>query len=295
MKISVIVPTYNKLPRLKLMLCSIKLQKLPKELYEVIIVDDGSMDGTDQYMQNIVKEFDLKYVRLKSNMGRSAARNTGIEISTGNVIVFTDDDCILAPDYLINLIKGYTEGVILHGAIFNLPYLKFFSDPEKGILYPEFSNHHIDNLYSKCISEEDIVENFDKIKRMGKLSKFEKTVRQAILDPEPVIPWIGFTGGNVAVDVKMFKEAGGFDEALGKEWGAEDIELGYRLYQKGASFQYNMETSVYHMAHYRADSAQLSQKAIIYMSKKHKELGRLNLYDNFFDGNFDYIQFKERM
>lgn len=277
------------------MLCSLNLQKLYEESCEIIIVDDGSDDGTFEYLRDYISNINLKYIRLKSNMGRAVARNVGIDASTGEILIFTDDDCILSSEFLINHIKNYTLGKITHGAIYNLSFLKFFLDPQRGILYPEFAGRHIEKLKSVCLCERDVMLNFDRIEQMGKVSKFEKVVNLAMQDDERVIPWIGFTGGNVSVAAKSVKKVGGFDEHLGKEWGAEDIELGYRLYKEGLSFHYDKKPSVYHIAHYRMDNEQLSRKAIMYLEKKHKELHGVNLYNDFFDGKFNYRELKRNI
>ena len=88
--ISVIVPTYNRKNHLKYSIQSVFNQSLTP--YEIIIVDDGSNDGTDAYIKNLQeKHQNIKYFYQK-NSGSSAARNRGIIESKGNIIAFLDSD-----------------------------------------------------------------------------------------------------------------------------------------------------------------------------------------------------------
>jgi len=95
--VSVIIPTYNSCKTLKLTLESLEKQKLnpkQKKLIEVIVIDDGSEDKTGQMIKNANFKLNLKYVR-QNNLGRSYARNLGIAISTGRILIFIDSDILL--------------------------------------------------------------------------------------------------------------------------------------------------------------------------------------------------------
>ncbi len=86
MKVSVIIPTYNRLEKLKRAVDSI-LEQTYKD-FELIIVDDGSTDKTKEYFEN----FDaVKYI-YQENKGVSSARNTGIKASEGEWLSFLDSD-----------------------------------------------------------------------------------------------------------------------------------------------------------------------------------------------------------
>jgi glycosyltransferase involved in cell wall biosynthesis len=87
--VSVVIPTYNRASRLESTIESVLHQEF--EDFEVIVVDDASTDDTEE----VVSGFDdprVAYVAHERNMGGSAARNTGIEASTGTYIAFLDDD-----------------------------------------------------------------------------------------------------------------------------------------------------------------------------------------------------------
>lgn len=93
--ISVVIPTYN---RKQIVLEAIKsaLQQQPKN-YEVIVVDDGSTDGTDSYLESL--KLPIRIIR-KENGGVSTARNLGIKQSAGKLIAFLDSDDLWLPGIL---------------------------------------------------------------------------------------------------------------------------------------------------------------------------------------------------
>jgi glycosyltransferase involved in cell wall biosynthesis len=89
--ISVIVPTYQRRASIERLLLALTRQDLPAEKYEVIIVVDGSLDGTLEWVENYRTPFLLKCF-WQSNQGRAAAINRGIDAARGDVLVFLDDD-----------------------------------------------------------------------------------------------------------------------------------------------------------------------------------------------------------
>lgn len=91
-KYSVIVPAYNSAGTIEHCLKALTQQSINMEACEVIVVDDGSTDRTD----DIIKKFPVKYIR-QPNRGPAAARNHGAAKAAGEVLLFTDSDCV--PDY----------------------------------------------------------------------------------------------------------------------------------------------------------------------------------------------------
>ncbi len=105
--ISVIIPTYNRYVWLHDCLMALAAQTCSFDSFEVIVVDDGSKDDTAQ----IVSEkfpFKLRYLR-QTNQGDAAARNHGANNSRSDLLVFLDDDIIVWPGYLINIVKELSE------------------------------------------------------------------------------------------------------------------------------------------------------------------------------------------
>lgn len=87
--------------------CLRSLEALHGPEAEIIVVDDGSSDGTADLIE---KEFPgVKTIRLET-AGLSAARNAGAEAATGEVVAFTDDDCEVDPDWLVEIARVFTDG-----------------------------------------------------------------------------------------------------------------------------------------------------------------------------------------
>lgn len=112
MKISVIIPVYNVRPYLERCVQSV-LRQTHKDL-EIILVDDGSTDGSDELCDHLASSDQRIRVIHQENQGLSGARNTGIYEATGMYIVFLDsDDMWLCDDGLENILKGCRSQVDL--------------------------------------------------------------------------------------------------------------------------------------------------------------------------------------
>ena len=101
-RISVVVCSYN--GESTIGRCLEELGRLDYPDYEVIVVDDGSTDRTAA----IAAEFDVRLIRTE-NRGLSAARNTGIEAATGEIVAFTDDDAWPDRDWLRYLAHAFSS------------------------------------------------------------------------------------------------------------------------------------------------------------------------------------------
>jgi glycosyltransferase involved in cell wall biosynthesis len=97
-RVSVVVATYNGAATLRD--CLRSLEKLNYPDYEIIVIDDGSTDETPV----ILGEIPSLRVFRQENKGLSAARNQGISLATGEIVAFTDSDCIVDPDWLYFLV-----------------------------------------------------------------------------------------------------------------------------------------------------------------------------------------------
>lgn len=105
--ISIIIPAYN--VELYIEECLLSIIKQTYKNIEIIVIDDGSTDKTSKLLDNISLKDDRICVIHKKNEGVSIARNTGIELSKGDYLVFVDADDYLAPDYIeymIELVKN---------------------------------------------------------------------------------------------------------------------------------------------------------------------------------------------
>lgn len=130
--VSVIIATFNDSQRLQKCLLSILNQTFPKNMYEIIVVDNNSDDNTVSFVSS------LNRVRLFSEQrpGAYNARNLGILNSNGTVLVFTDSDCIASTNWLyegvIHLLKDPVLGLV--GGKVSYSY-KFYTNPNVYELY----------------------------------------------------------------------------------------------------------------------------------------------------------------
>ena len=90
-EISVVLCSYNRIASLEKVLESLVDQSLPPEQFEVVVVDDGSTDGTSERVKAMQVPYKLTLCTQK-NAGLATARNTGIMAATGWVVLFIDDD-----------------------------------------------------------------------------------------------------------------------------------------------------------------------------------------------------------
>jgi GT2 family glycosyltransferase/glycosyltransferase involved in cell wall biosynthesis len=104
--ISVIIPTFNRAAMLADTLESFAAQSIPKNRYEVVVVDDGSKDATPEVCRDFASPIQLKYLHIE-NSGISAAKNTGILASRGKILLFSDDDDIADSHLLEEHLKAH--------------------------------------------------------------------------------------------------------------------------------------------------------------------------------------------
>ena len=101
---SVIIPTYNRLPILEKCLRALEKQRLSAHSvvtdYEVVLVDDGSTDGTLEWLEAHQEEFPHVRSHSQVHLGPAAARNLGVEQAQGEMIIFIDSDLVVTEHFL---------------------------------------------------------------------------------------------------------------------------------------------------------------------------------------------------
>jgi glycosyltransferase involved in cell wall biosynthesis len=251
MYVSVVVPTYNKLPRLSLMIASLMRQTFPFDRFEVIVIDDGSTDGTADYLRSLRGLIPLTH-HPAVHAGRSAARNWGVRLARYDLVILVDDDVLLVPEFIEEHVRAQADQLsIVHGRIINLPFVKFFKNPSTGEFYPHFRGRTTSPLVSACVTAEDIVADFDaKIRKERHISAIEWMIEQILVHGVAGPQWLAFTGGNVAAPRQWLID-NPLDEGFGTDWGCEDFELGWRLMHRGFPFRYSYPATVYHLDHFR--------------------------------------------
>ncbi len=137
MYISVVIPTYNRLLILQKSLVALEKQELTDNKidgYEIILVDDGSMDRTLSWLTENKSQFPHLEIFEQNHQGAAAARNLGVKKARGDTIVFIDSDLVVTNSFLQShadaLVKGEQElkkdRLFTYGAVINT---NNFEDP----------------------------------------------------------------------------------------------------------------------------------------------------------------------
>jgi glycosyltransferase involved in cell wall biosynthesis len=102
--ISVIIPTFNEEENIAQCLVSLSHQTVPRNEYEIIVVDGGSKDASCEIAR---KYADKVFIQTSKKVG--GARNDGVMAATGEIVATTDADCILPPDWIARVRKDFTD------------------------------------------------------------------------------------------------------------------------------------------------------------------------------------------
>ncbi|MHA1793002.1 MAG: glycosyltransferase [Promethearchaeota archaeon] len=110
-KISVIVPVFNAEMQVNTLLDALVNQRFVKEDYEIILVDDGSTDGSRDIIKKYVSRSSVPKIKLveAEHGGPANARNLGARSAAGEFLLFTDSDCIPNPDWISSMYSGFNE------------------------------------------------------------------------------------------------------------------------------------------------------------------------------------------
>ena len=149
--VSVIVPVYNVLPYLRESLDSV-INQTYKDL-EIIIVDDGSTDGSDAVCEEYAKDSRVKVIHQK-NHGLSAARNVGLDIARGDYIAFLDSDDVYLPDMIQTMVEGIQKS---QADVIVCEFIRVYS--KKNI-----TKKKIKKIHGLIITDEETISRDDAIK-----------------------------------------------------------------------------------------------------------------------------------
>ena len=111
--VSIVIPTYNRKPILEKCLRALQVQKLSAASasgYEVVVVDDGSTDGTWEFLAECKDEFPHLRSFQQQHQGPAAARNLGIKQAQGDIIVFIDSDLVVTESFLQAHVDALKQG-----------------------------------------------------------------------------------------------------------------------------------------------------------------------------------------
>jgi glycosyltransferase involved in cell wall biosynthesis len=260
--VSIVIPTYNRGPILLNTLLSLKHQNYPHSLYEIILVNDASTDNTMDIIKNIKME-NLKVYHKLENQGAGAARNTGIENSEGELIIFCDSDFVVPTSYISSHVDAHRENTNL--AVSGMGHWNYlFTYDYKDEWFP-FQEVDFVEVYKKdfiqerlshsnyLLLEQDILEEniqpfiFNPPYIKDWISMYEQLIQTFGERLENFqYPWLSFCTGNLSLKKDNLTSLGGFDESFLR---LEDWELGYRFFREGGQFCFSTKTEAYQQHH----------------------------------------------
>ena len=219
-KISLIIPTYNRAASLKRALQSAVHFDYPPGRYEIIVVDNGSADSTPAVVKDARHNnpgHRLSYVR-EERLGLHNARHAGVWAAQGDILLFTDDDATFDPGWL----RAYAEAFVSH------PEMAAAGGPVRASW--------------ESPPPQWLVEFMGDAKTFGILSLMEP-YDNFHLNGDGI-----FFGVNMAIRANVLLEMGGFNpEAFGAVWlGNGETGLIYKLWDHRMLIGYVPEALVYH-------------------------------------------------
>ncbi len=116
MKVSVVIPTYNRRSCIGNAIDSVLIQQRPD--IEILVVDDGSTDGTLEWIDSAYKDCNVRAIRNFRSKGPAGARNSGISEATGDIIALLDSDDAFLPEHIahsIDVLKSDSQVSVVFG------------------------------------------------------------------------------------------------------------------------------------------------------------------------------------
>ena len=203
--VTVIIPVLNGAQTIEPLLESLQKQDYDKNKIEVIVVDGNSTDKT----RDIVENFPVKLV-VESRDGLNLARNIGIKSSNGEIIAFTDSDCIVPRNWVTKIVENFKD-----------PKVSCVGGSTKA-LNSDFVSQYADNSIVRLMPLFTKREELDQVK-----------------------PFFRHPAGcNMAFRRKAAEEVGYFDENI--QYGFDEVEFADRICKAGYKMVLDPEVSVWH-------------------------------------------------
>jgi len=201
---SVVVPTFDRLHDLQRVIRAVMDQvSALSSQSEIVVVDDGSSDGTGPWLDQYASDFDLTVIH-QENAGPALARNRGVKASAGEIILFLGDDTVPQPGWL----RAHLEAHRLDESGRPMAVLGYTAFP------PEDSSPFL-----RWINE------------------YGAQFGYALIEDPTDVPFNFFYTSNISLPRRVFETLGGFREDFpAAAW--EDIEFAYRAVESGMFIKY---------------------------------------------------------
>jgi len=203
--VTVVVPVRNGEQTIQPLLESLQKLDYASDKVEVIVVDGNSTDKT----RDIVKKYPVTLV-VEERKGLNVARNTGIKSGNGEIVAFTDSDCIVPPDWVTKIVENFKD-----------PQVSCVGGSAKA-LDSDFVSQYADNSIVR------LMPFFTKREELEKVKPFFR---------HPA-------GCNMAYRRKVAEEVGYFDENI--QYGFDEVEFADRVCKAGYKMVLDPKVSVWH-------------------------------------------------
>lgn len=210
---SVVIPNWNGKDLLEKYLPSVIEAMSGHPANEVIVVDNGSTDGSADFVRQRFPN--VRLVALPENLGFGGGSNRGFADATNDIVVLLNSDMRVDRDFLAPLLKGFVDD-----DVFAVSCQIFFSDPNKVREETGLTQAHWRN---------------------GVLQLRHRIDEQV----QDLFPCFYGGGGSCAFDRKKFLKLGGFDHLL-RPFYLEDTDLGYLAWKRGWRVLYQPQSKVWH-------------------------------------------------
>lgn len=222
-RISVVIPTFQRCASVRRTLEALARQTVAATEYEVIVPIDGSDDGTKEMVERFPAPYRLSAL-WQPNQGRAAARNAGIRMAQGDLVVFLDDDMEPVPGFLLAHQDAHPLGS-RRAVVGPVPIVVDASSPPIVHYRRSGMDAHLDRL----------------------------------AQPGYQLGFRDVYSGNLSLPRDVLREIGGFDESF-RLYGHEDYELALRLSQAGVELGYSPQAVAYQ--YYDKDFAGLARDCL---------------------------------
>ncbi|GEN33548.1 MULTISPECIES: mycofactocin biosynthesis glycosyltransferase MftF [Aneurinibacillus] len=202
--VSIVIPVRNRPADIRRCIESVLCCHYPRDRFEIIVIDDFS---TDNETKEAIKEYDVRLIEMEQNVGQSCCRNIGVREAKGEVIAFTDSDCVVSHNWLRLLTQPFVdENIAIVGG-------------------------GVDSYSSK-----KALDRYEEVR-----SPLHMGERGGEIGPGKLIPYIPTC--NVFIRRSAFLQVGGFKEEMRV---GEDVDLIWRVLQQGNKGWYIPEGRILH-------------------------------------------------
>jgi glycosyltransferase involved in cell wall biosynthesis len=205
--LTVVVPSYNRRQSLHEVLVALSRQSYPSQLFEVVVVIDGSTDGSAELARSLETPYELR-VLAQENRGLAASRNRGTREAREDLLVFLDDDLTPESQFLAAHVADHQPAHRADVVLGSCPPVA-----HDGSLWSNYFRG-IWNLHYRCKAQ-----------------------------PHHRWTYADIVGGNCSLRRSLVLESGGWDERFARR---EDWELGVRLLKRGVAPRYRPEARAWH-------------------------------------------------